>query len=170
VSGSLQPLGPVATARPAEAIVAALELPHAATPATGRPRVATTMIESADGRATVAGTSSPLGHPADTALLRELRTAVDAILVGTGTLRAEAYAHVLDDDQRARRVARGLEAQPLVAGGCVDHYLVTVAPLLAAGPAPRILEGDALAPPARLRLHQVHRADEHLFTHYVPVP
>src|SRR4051812_50027327 len=70
------------------------------------------MIASADGRATVAGRSVALGHPADSPLLRELRTAVDAILVGTGTLRAEGYANLLDDDQRERRGARGGGAPP----------------------------------------------------------
>ena len=241
-------LGPIAGERPARAIVDRLGLSDGARD--GRPTVAAAMIASADGRAAVSGSSAPLGHPADTALLRELRTAVDAILVGTGTLRAERYANLLDDDQRARRVARGLDPEPIVAtiarsgdvpvdvplfaeraariqvyteadatvdapgadvavhrfppggadpgaalrhlaaergvrsvlceGGptllralvdvdCVDHFLLTLAPLLAAGPAPALLEGVALDPPARLRLRDVHRADEHLFTHYVPV-
>jgi riboflavin biosynthesis pyrimidine reductase len=113
VSASLDRLAPVAGARPAAAIVAGLGLDGGA--ANGRPRVAAAMIASADGRAAVAGRSVGLGHPADTALLRELRTAVDAILVGPGTLRAERYAQLLDDDQRERRVARGLEPEPVVA-------------------------------------------------------
>ena len=73
------------------------------------------MIASADGRIAVEGRSVGLGHPADRALLRELRTAADAILVGTGTLRAERYANLLDDEQRAHRVAAGLEPEPIVA-------------------------------------------------------
>ena len=73
------------------------------------------MIASADGRVAVQGRSVGLGHPADRALLRELRTAADAILVGTGTLRAERYANLLDDDQRAHRAAAGLEPEPIVA-------------------------------------------------------
>jgi riboflavin biosynthesis pyrimidine reductase len=115
VSATLDRLAPVADARPAAAVVEALGLGAAAAPPNGRPRVAAAMIASADGRAAVAGTSVGLGHPADSALLRELRTAVDAILVGTGTLRAEGYAHLLDDDQRERRIARGLAAEPIVA-------------------------------------------------------
>jgi riboflavin biosynthesis pyrimidine reductase len=58
----------------------------------------------------------------------------------------------------------------LVATRCIDHFLLTLAPMLAAGSAPAVLEGVALDPPAPLRLHDVHRADEHLFTHYVPAP
>jgi riboflavin biosynthesis pyrimidine reductase len=105
-------LGPVAGERSARAIVDGLGIADAAVD--GRPVVAAVMIGSADGRAAVGGSSAALGHPADSALLRELRTAVDAILVGTGTLRAEGYAHLLDDDQRERRIARGLAAEPIV--------------------------------------------------------
>src|SRR3954464_4979531 len=100
-------LGPVAGERSAQAIVDRLRLADAAVD--GRPGVAAVMIASADGRAAIAGSSAPLGHPADTALLRELPAAVDAILVGPGTLRAERYANLLDDAQRERRAARGLE-------------------------------------------------------------
>jgi riboflavin biosynthesis pyrimidine reductase len=89
------------------------------------------MIASTDGRAAVAGRSVGLGHPADRALLRELRTAVDAILVGSGTLRAERYANLLDDDQRAHRVAAGLEPEPVVATVSRRLDLPTDIPLLA---------------------------------------
>lgn len=248
MSGSLDRLAPVADARPAAAIVAGLGLADGAPARNGRPRVAAAMIASADGRAAVEGRSVGLGHPADSALLRELRTAVDAILVGTGTLRAERYANLLDDDQRERRVARGLAAEPivatiarrgdvpvdvplfgepdariqvyveaepssvdacaaevavercapgtarppavlahlgaergvgsvlceggptllraLVADGCVDDLLLTLAPVLAAGDAPTLLAGAPLDPPGRLVLRDVHRAGEHLFMHY----
>ena len=115
MTATLLQLGPVAGERPAQAIVDGLGLDLADGVVDGRPRVAAAMIASADGRATVSGTSVGLGHPADRALLRELRTAVDAILVGTGTLRAEGYAHLLDDDQRERRIAGGLDPEPIVA-------------------------------------------------------
>jgi riboflavin biosynthesis pyrimidine reductase len=112
VSDALRPLGPTGAERTARSVVEALGLDAPPTPE--RPRVAAAMIASVDGRATVRGRSVALGHPADRALLRELRTAIDAILVGPGTLRAEGYAQLLDPDQRARRVARGLEGQPIV--------------------------------------------------------
>ena len=249
MTATLLELGPVAGERSAQAIVDRLRLAEGAVD--GRPGVAAVMIASADGRAAVGGSSAPLGNPADTALLRELRAGVDAILVGTGTLRAERYANLLDDEQRERRAARGLEPEPivttiarggdvpldvplfaepdariqvyteaeatvdapgadvavhrfvpggadpgavlhhlaaeravrsvlceggptllraLVATACIDHFLLTLAPLLAAGSAPAVLEGVALDPPARLRLRAVHRAGEHLFSHYVPAP
>jgi riboflavin biosynthesis pyrimidine reductase len=78
------------------------------------PRVVADMVATVDGRAAVQGRSVALGHPADRALLRELRTAADAILVGSGTLAAERYANLLDDEQRARRVADGRPPHPLV--------------------------------------------------------
>jgi len=56
----------------------------------------------------------------------------------------------------------------LVAAACIDHLLLTLAPLLAGGAAPNVVEGEPLDPPARLGLHAVHRAGDHLFMHYVP--
>src|SRR3954447_705175 len=58
----------------------------------------------------------------------------------------------------------------LVATRCIDRFLLTLAPMLAAGSGPAVLEGVALDWPAPLRLHDIHRADEHLFAHYVPAP
>jgi riboflavin biosynthesis pyrimidine reductase len=232
VSATLLPLGPAGSERPAAAIVEGLGLSATAAGKPARPRVVAAMIASVDGRASVDGSSAGLGHPADQALLRELRAAVDAILVGTGTLRAERYGNLLDDEQRERRVQRGLDREPLVAtisrsgdlpddvplfeepgaridvrgfppgaahptavlehlvaalgvrsvlceGGptllralvaerCVDHLMVTLAPLLVAGDAATILAGDTLRPPTRFALREVHRAEEHLFMHYVP--
>jgi riboflavin biosynthesis pyrimidine reductase len=231
--------------RSARDLVEALGL-RTARPPGARPRVAAAMIATADGRAAIQGRSVALGHPADRALLRELRTGADAILVGSATMAAERYATLLDGDQRALRAARGEPEHPLIAtvsrrlhlspaipvlhepgvavhvftesdapaprvGGrlevhrlapgkltltrvleelgalgvrgvaCeggpallrrlvaedgLDDLLLTIAPLLAAGDAPSILEGLALTPPARLRLREVHRADDHVFLHY----
>ena len=108
----LRPLTDTSTAWSARKVVRALGLrDHDRR----RPRVVVAMIASADGRVAVQGRSVGLGHPADRALLRELRTAADALLVGTGTLRAERYANLLDDDQRKHRAAAGLEPEPIVA-------------------------------------------------------
>jgi riboflavin biosynthesis pyrimidine reductase len=112
VGDTLRPLDPGGPEKTAREVVEALGLDSPAVD--GRPRVVAAMIVSADGRAAVQGSSAGLGHPADRALLRELRTAVDAILVGPGTLRAEGYADLLDAEQRGHRVARGLAAQPIV--------------------------------------------------------
>lgn len=112
---TLRPLADTSTGWSARKVVRALGLRELGAGSSSRPRVVAAMIASVDGRTAVEGRSVGLGHPADRDLLRELRTAVDAILVGTGTLRAERYANLLDDDQRAQRTAGGLELEPIVA-------------------------------------------------------
>jgi riboflavin biosynthesis pyrimidine reductase len=126
----IRPLTDTSTGWSARKVVRALGLRDAA-PGTSRPRVVAAMIASADGRIAVQGRSVGLGHPADRALLRELRASVDAIIVGTGTLRAERYANLLDDDQREHRVASGLEPEPIVATVSRRLDLATDIPLLA---------------------------------------
>jgi riboflavin biosynthesis pyrimidine reductase len=82
----------------AEEVIAQLALSD--DPPAGRPRVVAAMIASVDGRAAVAGRSVGLGHPADRELLRGLRAAADAVLVGAATVRAERYATLFDGDDR----------------------------------------------------------------------
>jgi riboflavin biosynthesis pyrimidine reductase len=115
VSRSLQPLDPAGPSRAAAAVVSDLRLREPFRRPAARPRVMAAMIASADGRAALDGRAGGLGHPADRDLLRELRAAVDAVLVGSATLRTERYANLLDPAQRARRIAAGLPPQPLVA-------------------------------------------------------
>jgi riboflavin biosynthesis pyrimidine reductase len=82
-----------------------------------RPYVLANMVGSADGRATVGGRSGGLGNEADRQLFHALREQVDAVLVGTGTLRAERYGpFIRDPERRARREAAGLAPNPI---GCV---------------------------------------------------
>jgi riboflavin biosynthesis pyrimidine reductase len=59
----------------------------------------------------------------------------------------------------------GIAAQ-LAAAGLLDEVCLTVAPLLAAGEARRILDGAALAPPSALELGRVLEADGYLFLGY----
>jgi riboflavin biosynthesis pyrimidine reductase len=88
-------------------------LDAASEPAT-RPHVLLNMVSSADGRASVGGRSGPLGDRADHELFHWLRTAVDAVMAGAGTVRAERYGRLIRDPERRRaRVERGLEPEPL---------------------------------------------------------
>ena len=128
---ALRPLADTSTGWSARKVVRALGLRERSGAESVRPRVVAAMIASADGRTAVKGRSVGLGQPADRALLRELRTAVDAILVGTGTLRAERYANLLDPDQRANRIASGLEPEPVVATVSRRLDMATDIPLLA---------------------------------------
>jgi riboflavin biosynthesis pyrimidine reductase len=78
-----------------------------------RPFVFLNMVSTVDGRATIAGRTRALGSDADTLLLTELRTLADAVLVGSGTLRAEGYGRMVGDPDRvARRVAAGRAETP----------------------------------------------------------
>jgi riboflavin-specific deaminase-like protein len=79
-----------------------------------RPFVFVNMIASADGRAAIDGRSEGLGSEADLQLLLELRVIADAVLIGTGTLRAEGYDRLMkSEERRERRRAAGLAADPL---------------------------------------------------------
>jgi riboflavin biosynthesis pyrimidine reductase len=79
-----------------------------------RPYVVVNMVASADGRATLEGRTEGLSGPADRAVFHALRTAVDAIMVGTGTLREERYGRMVRKPERQEiRRRRGLEPEPL---------------------------------------------------------
>ena len=79
-----------------------------------RPYLVCNFAASADGKATVDGTSGALGGDGDKMVFRLLRTQVDAVLAGTGTLAAERYgALVTNDRMLAIRAAEGRAAQPL---------------------------------------------------------
>jgi riboflavin-specific deaminase-like protein len=96
-----------------EGFVGSLNL--AATPSRGaRPHVMLNMASSADGRASLGGRSGGLGNRADRLLFHALREAVDAVLVGAGTVRAERYGRMIRDPERRRRRAEsGLAEEPL---------------------------------------------------------
>ncbi|HXF00809.1 MAG TPA: dihydrofolate reductase family protein [Solirubrobacterales bacterium] len=88
-----------------------------------RPYVITNFAVTLDGRATIQGRSGAIGSDTDTQMLVGLRTKVDAVLIGAGTLRAERYGRVVPDpDQRARREGDGLSQDPLavVVSGRLD--------------------------------------------------
>ena len=79
-----------------------------------RPYVILNMISTADGRASIGGRTPELGGPADRELFHGLRAAVDAVMVGAGTLRAERYGRIIRDQRRRRlRHEQGLSEEPL---------------------------------------------------------
>ena len=76
-----------------------------------------------DGRATIHGRSGAIGSDTDTEMLVGLRTKVDAVMIGAGTMRAERYGRVVPDPaKRARRERDGLPHDPLavVVSGRLD--------------------------------------------------
>jgi riboflavin-specific deaminase-like protein len=79
-----------------------------------RPYTLANFASTVDGRATIGGRSGPIGDDGDRAMFHGLREQVDAVMAGTGTLRAETYGRVLGkEERRRRRVERGLSAEPL---------------------------------------------------------
>ncbi len=78
------------------------------------PYAVANFIASVDGRATFHGRSGALGDESDKALFHGLREQVDAIYVGTGTLRVERYGRLVSDpDRRRRRLQAGRSPEPL---------------------------------------------------------
>ena len=89
----------------------------------GRPHVAVNMVHTADGRASVFGRTGPISSLADRQIFHALRTRVDAIMIGAGTLRIERYGRMVRDAaRREQRRAAGLAADPLaiVVSGSLD--------------------------------------------------
>jgi riboflavin-specific deaminase-like protein len=78
-----------------------------------RPFLYLNMVASADGRASVEGRTGGLGSEADTRMLTELRAVAEAVLIGTGTIRAEGYGRLVRNAERvARRKAAGMAETP----------------------------------------------------------
>jgi riboflavin biosynthesis pyrimidine reductase len=72
------------------------------------------MVSTADGRASVSGRTAPLSSVPDRQLFHALRTRVDAVMVGAGTLRAERYGRLVrDPHRREHRRAASLQPDPL---------------------------------------------------------
>lgn len=84
-------------------------------PPADRPYLMTNFALTLDGRATIGGVSGPIGSERDTEMLVGLRTRVDAVMIGAGTMRAERYGRVVGDPaKRARREDDGLAPDPLM--------------------------------------------------------
>jgi riboflavin-specific deaminase-like protein len=92
-------------------------------PPPGRPHIAVNMVHTTDGRATVQGRTAPISSVADRQLFHALRTRVDAVMVGAGTLRVERYGRLVRDAaRRDERRAAGLQPDPLaiIVSGSLD--------------------------------------------------
>jgi riboflavin biosynthesis pyrimidine reductase len=103
------PAGPAASP---ESFYTGLGLAELAPP--DRPYLVCNFVVSADGKATADGRTAQLGGPGDRAAFHLLRTQVDAVLAGTGTLRVERYGALVREPRLADiRIAEGRDAQPL---------------------------------------------------------
>ncbi len=92
--------------------LALLDLKELAHP--DRPYLILNFATTLDGRAAIQGRSGPIGSATDTEMLQRLRTRVDAVMIGAGTMRAERYGRMVSDPQfRAYRERTGLAHDPL---------------------------------------------------------
>lgn len=79
-----------------------------------RPYLILNFATTLDGRAAINGRSGAIGSDTDTEMLQRLRTRVDAVMIGAGTMRAERYGRIVSDPQlRAYRERTGLAHDPL---------------------------------------------------------
>jgi riboflavin-specific deaminase-like protein len=84
-------------------------------PPPDRPYVITNFAVTLDGKATLHGRSGAIGSDRDTEMLVCLRTRVDAVMIGAGTMRAERYGRpIADPGKRGRRERRGFSQDPLL--------------------------------------------------------
>lgn len=80
-----------------------------------RPYTIVNFIATADGRATFQGRSGALGDSVDREMFHGLREQVEAVIVGTHTVRIERYGRMTrDPDRRERRLAAGRAAEPVL--------------------------------------------------------
>jgi riboflavin-specific deaminase-like protein len=92
--------------------LAGLDLDALAPP--DRPYLILNFATTLDGRAAISGRSGAIGSETDTEMLQRLRTRVDAVMIGAGTMRAERYGRIVSDPEfRAYRERTGLSHDPL---------------------------------------------------------
>jgi riboflavin-specific deaminase-like protein len=79
-----------------------------------RPYLIVNMVSALDGKATIEWRTKGLSTDLDRELFHRLRTQVDAVMVGAGTVRAERYGRMIKSEElRAARIDEGLEPDPL---------------------------------------------------------
>lgn len=116
------------------------------------PFVRFTFISSLDGAATLAGRSGGLGTTADHRQFEALRASCDAVVVGSGTIKAEGYAgELLSEDSMAWRRERGLPPRPHLVILSDGATLSPDSPALTEATSPVVVMVSAAAPAARRR-------------------
>lgn len=116
-----------------------------------RPYVVVNMVATADGRATLGGKSGGISSAADRDVFHTLRTLVDAVMVGTGTLRAERYGRMVRSPERQEeRRAGGRHPEPYAIVSSRTGDFPEAVPLLS-DPEARVLRHTGPSPGDALR-------------------
>lgn len=111
----------------------ARQLEFAALAPPDRPYLVLNMVSTADGKVVLDGRSGGIGDEADRELFHALRTRVDAVMMGAGTLRAERYGRLVrDEGRRAERERAGLDPDPVAVVVSARLALSPELPLFAA--------------------------------------
>lgn len=77
------------------------------------PYVILNAVSTLDGKVSKDGSSSGIGSDVDRLVMRTIRSKVDAILVGAGTIRSEKLSLSVTDEQASLRREQGEREQPL---------------------------------------------------------
>lgn len=141
----LRRLFPSDTAVPVEAgdVYRDLALPPGAH---GRPYVITNMVSTVDGKAALGTSAAGIGSRTDALLMRQVRAAVDAVMHGAGTLRAEIVDPRVGPARSRERVARGLAPQPLAVAVSGSLDLEPTNRFFVNGPAGTVVLASSRAP------------------------
>ena len=95
-----------------------------------RPFVVANMVATGDGRATLEGRTQGISSDIDRELFHTLRSQVDAVMVGTGTIALEGYGPLARRPEvRRRRAELGLPEVPLAVTASRTLELPVGAPL-----------------------------------------
>ena len=89
--------------REVSAIYEDLDLPPTGNREGSRPYVIINTVSSVDGRTVMEGKAAGIGSTADRRTMRTLRSKVDAVMIGAGTLRAEKLSLGLDPTDGVRQ-------------------------------------------------------------------
>jgi riboflavin-specific deaminase-like protein len=97
------------------AVYADLSFPDGPVGMTRRPYVVVNMVSTVDGKTALGPSAAGIGSRTDARLMRQIRAAVDGIIWGAGTLRADIVDPRVDVHSVRRRRERGLSPQPVAA-------------------------------------------------------
>jgi riboflavin-specific deaminase-like protein len=96
-----------------------------------RPYLILNMVSTLDGKATIEWRTKGLSTELDRRFFHQLRTQVDAVMVGAGTARTERYGRIAKSDElREKRVSEGLAREPLAIVASAGLNLPADLPLL----------------------------------------
>jgi riboflavin-specific deaminase-like protein len=96
-----------------------------------RPYLILNMVSTLDGKATIEWRTKGLSTELDRRLFHQLRTQVDAVMVGAGTARSERYGRIAKSDElREKRASEGLAREPLAIVASAGLNLPPDLPLL----------------------------------------